>query len=163
MRRSPIGTPLRERLLHRRVITPDGCWEWDGARHPHGYGLIGIDGRMTRVHRVAHELFIGPIPEGLHVCHRCDNPPCFNPDHLFAGTRADNMRDMAAKGRQVFQKHPERAVRGARNGRHRLTPDEVREMRALGGSMTNTALAKRFGVGRTQVRRILQKEQWIDV
>lgn len=79
------------------------CWEWQGTRLPSGYGRIGIAGKGQGVtdltHRVAYRIANGEIPPGMEVCHTCDNPPCCNPDHLFLGTHADNMRDMSAKGR----------------------------------------------------------------
>lgn len=83
-------------------ITADGCWEWRGPKNEHGYGLIslrraGLSG--ARVHRLMYERFVEPIPEGLVVRHKCDNPPCVNPDHLETGTQRDNMADMAARGR----------------------------------------------------------------
>ncbi len=76
-----------------------GCWEWTGATAYYGYGKVGLDGRTTRVHRAVYEAIFGPIPDGLFVLHRCDNPPCFRPDHLFLGTAGDNFHDMLAKGR----------------------------------------------------------------
>lgn len=77
----------------------DECWEWTAARHPSGYGTFYFNGKWSRAHRTAWELANGPIPEGLLVLHRCDNPPCVNPRHLWLGTDADNTRDMIAKGR----------------------------------------------------------------
>lgn len=74
-----------------------GCWEWSGLRSARGYGRFGHDSR--RAHRIAWELTFGPVPDGLLVCHTCDNPPCIRPEHLFLGTDADNARDMVAKGR----------------------------------------------------------------
>lgn len=83
---------------------PGACWEWTAGRLPLGYGVIHVtlapgERRTLKAHRVAWELHNGPIPEGLVVCHRCDNPPCCNPAHLFVGTLSDNAKDAAAKGR----------------------------------------------------------------
>lgn len=81
----------------------DGCWPWTAARDRDGYGVINDDqDRYQRANRVAYELAHGPIPPGLQVLHRCDNPPCVNPAHLFLGTADDNNRDMAAKGRSTL-------------------------------------------------------------
>lgn len=77
----------------------DGCWEWNGPRNKSGYGFFAIEGNSIRAHRYSYERSNGQIPEGLLVCHHCDNPPCVNPDHLFLGTHQDNANDMVAKGR----------------------------------------------------------------
>lgn len=77
------------------------CWIWTGARHPFGHGLFMWEGKNQYVHRISWQLHKGPIPDGLYVCHTCDNPPCVNPDHLWIGTCGDNLRDMAAKGRHA--------------------------------------------------------------
>lgn len=93
--------PVSVRLAARLDVSggPDSCWEYQAARSPRGYGTIGVMGKTRRAHRVAWELANGPIPEGLLVCHHCDNPPCCNPAHLFLGTDKDNVADMRAKGR----------------------------------------------------------------
>lgn len=81
------------------VGEPYSCWEWQCARQLNGYGHLSFHGETTSAHRVAYELAHGPIPDGLIICHRCDNPPCCNPAHLFIGTHKDNTQDAVTKGR----------------------------------------------------------------
>lgn len=107
-----------------RVKKTDGCWEWQGCRMPPmSYGQIGVPGRKTRLtHRVSWQIHFGDIPEGSLVCHRCDNPPCVRPDHLFLGGHLENNRDMFAKGRNKTNfgtKHPQA----------KLSDEEVRQIR----------------------------------
>ena len=103
-----IGTtelPTVEELFWSHVVTmPNGCMEWTGATDPKGYGHGTVNGGHFAAHRRAWELANGPIPNGLHVCHHCDNPPCCNPEHLFLGTMKDNMMDMVSKGRSWQQR-----------------------------------------------------------
>jgi HNH endonuclease len=79
----------------------DGCWGWTGKPNGAGYGAMRVNGRTTRAHRVSWVIHNGSIPLGIHVLHRCDNPPCCNPDHLWLGTNADNMADKVRKNRQA--------------------------------------------------------------
>jgi hypothetical protein len=120
----------QEQLAHlfwSRVRKTDGCWLWEGAWTKGAgaddearYGVFSRGARGTGVpaHRFSWELANGTIPAGGHVLHRCDVPLCVRPDHLFLGDQLANMRDMAAKGRQALQAHPERAARGDRHGTH---------------------------------------------
>lgn len=92
--------PIEQRLLEKIEINPvSGCWEFTGFKNKKGYGSIWHVENMDEAHRVSYTVFVAPIPEGIFVLHRCDNPPCINPEHLFLGTHLDNMADMRAKGR----------------------------------------------------------------
>ena len=124
---------------------PTGCWLWTGARFPAGYGAIKIAGRPWGAHRVAWELVNGPIPDGLQSLHRCDNPPCVNPLHLFLGSQADNARDMVAKGRsrRVLTSTAAAAIRGA-----------------LRAGAARADLAGRHGVHITLIDKIAEGRRW---
>ena len=168
-----------------------GCLEWTAARHPSGYGTFSIGGRRTSggspraAHRVAWVIANGAIPDGLCVCHRCDNPPCVDPAHLFLGTLGDNYADMAAKGREArgdrlgththpesrptgsahwARRIPERTARGERQGFAKLTEQAVREMRSLRAQgMTLADLARRYGVSPRATRAAVTRETWAHV
>lgn len=138
----------------RRVKKSDGCWLWAGAVHPHGHGYASLDGRVQYAHRVAWQLTYGPIPKGVNVCHRCDNPPCCNPAHLFLGTQADNMQDCADKGR---------AMVGAMK-RAKLTPSVVAAIKSrLRAGETQQSIADDFGVTRAAIGVIAQGRRWRNV
>jgi hypothetical protein len=98
-------------FFSRSADVPSGCREWQGPTDGRGYGTMHVGGHRVRAHRVAWTIVNGPIPEGMFVCHRCDNPKCVRDDHLFIGTQADNMRDCARKGRARHPGRPSRAER----------------------------------------------------
>lgn len=114
-----------EQRLSRYTVVGE-CWEWSGWRLPSGYGTLrlrnrGPRGRTVMAHRLAYETWVGPIPQGQQVCHRCDNPPCIRPDHLWLGTQHDNLMDMVAKGRDAKVK-PRRRFHGIK-----ITEEQARE------------------------------------
>lgn len=150
--------PLAERLW-ARVDKSGECWLWTGPRMPSGYGEIGLGGRgggVTRTHRLAYELTFGPIPEGLHVCHHCDVRHCVRPDHLFLGTRQDNMDDMVRKHRS---KSP--ALKGVANGRSKLTEADVLAIRARKDSGdTAQQIAADYGITMVTVYTITNRQGW---
>lgn len=135
----------------------DGCWLWTGSRTSDGYGGIRVCGKSVGAHRVAYELFVAPIPDGLHVLHRCDTPNCVRPEHLFLGTHADNMSDMATKGRA-------NPITGERHHSAKLTVDMVREVRRLhGAGVSIHELARRLPVRRKSVQKLLRGKSWKSV
>lgn len=106
-----FGANLEDRL--RRwgwTVTESGCWEWGGLRDPDNYGKVSVTGGRVQMlaHRAAYEVWVGPIPDGAVVMHKCDNPPCINPDHLSTGTQLDNIQDMVTKGRGRGRHSPQR-------------------------------------------------------
>ena len=146
------------RFWKRMNHTESGCWEWQGARNPAGYGVVRVHYKMCRAHRVAYELTHGPIPDGLLACHRCDNPPCCNPDHLFLGTRKDNNDDRHAKGRT-------RSGAGSRYGEAintaKLTADDVRAIRAQSVAGTSQMdLARQYPVTQSAIWAIVHYKSW---
>ena len=154
MKRGPKPRPPAERL--RRFVTrgePADCWEFTGCRL-RGYGQLGVEGVPKLTHRIAWEEAHGPIPDGLWVLHHCDNPPCCNPAHLYLGTHADNMRDMAERGRD-----PGGCYFGEMNAKAKLTTAEVAEVRALAaGGVTQREIAIRFGVTQAGVSLIVRRK-----
>lgn len=155
-RMRPLAARFWEKVDRRG---PAECWEWTGARHGHGYGRIGL-GLATQgtdvAHRVSWELHHGPIPDGMHVLHHCDNPPCVNPRHLFLGTHADNMRDALVKGRTSLVHH-----KGSKHGRAKLTEAIVRDCRRrVAAGETHTALAREFGVSVGAIQHAVARITW---
>jgi hypothetical protein len=122
-----------------------GCWLWSASVFPAGYGQLGLRGVERAAHRASFIAHKGPIPTGAVICHTCDTRCCVNPAHLFAGTHADNMRDAAAKGR---------AAKGMRNGSAKLDGQQRAAIRALSGRVSQSELARRFGVSQQLVSRI---------
>ena len=97
-----MNNGVAERFWSKVKKQPNGCWEWQAAKTRLGYGRFAPEGTTVKAHRVSFELCKGPIPDGMHVMHSCDNPPCVNPEHLSLGSNQDNVNDREAKGRGVM-------------------------------------------------------------
>lgn len=133
---------------------PDECWEWKHGRCQE-YGISNGRG----AHRVSWEVHRGPIPEGMYVCHRCDNPPCVNPDHLFLGTLQDNIADRVAKGRSSGD-----PALGEAKVISKLTNAAVRDIRRRGkDGEFHHIIAARFGVSRTTICNVINRKVWSHV
>lgn len=136
-------------LLHCIRIIPWGCWEWKSKQ----YGTIWFRGRFWSAHRAAHRIFLGEIPEGMHVCHRCDNKRCINPEHLYPGTRKQNMQDAVARNR---------LPRGERHYRATLNDMQVRVIRRLDkhGYGSQREIGRLFSVSSPAVSAIVRRVNW---
>lgn len=138
--------------LTAKLNKTETCWLWTGATSLNGYGVTSYKKQCLRAHRMMYELTKGPIPDGMYVCHSCDVRLCCNPDHLFLGSHFDNMVDMFEKGR---------APRGDHNGNHKLTPEQVLEIRRLSGEgLSGAELSRRFGISSVQVSKIVRRTRW---
>ena len=143
---------VSERFHAAYVVAPNGCWLWSRPIHVRGYGRIWDGSKVVGAHRLSYELHSGPIPSGLFVCHRCDEPTCVNPEHLFLGTNADNAADCKAKGR---------TRKGIDHNQAKLTDDAVRSVReALAAGDRQRDIAKRFGVSQRCVSSIHRRVTW---
>lgn len=138
-----------ERIFHSMYIPEpnSGCYLWEGPLHNWGYGWFHINGEHHRAHRYAWSLVNGPVPDGLHVLHRCDTPGCVNPDHLFVGTHKKNMEDKAQKGR----------VRGGKRYVACLTDSQARMIRQIytTWNISQREIARRVGVSQRTINRAI--------
>jgi hypothetical protein len=148
-----FGTPFER--WSDKVLVGDGCWEWQAGHHSYGYGTLGGKNWRAYAHRLSYQMFRGPVPSWLCVCHSCDNPNCVKPSHLFLGTKADNTHDMLAKGRQV--------VRFGENHPHaKLTCEEARQVRDLASAKVLSArqIGRDYGITHGIVCKIRDRELW---
>lgn len=148
---------LRERFLAHVQPEPNtGCWLWSGTASSKGYGKLRFHYRQLAAHRLSYEMHVAPVPDGLLVCHRCDVPACVNPDHLFAGTYADNNRDCAAKGRSFGY------TAFGDNATYRVLSeaDVLEIVRRRRAGETGRALAADFCVSPNTITAIMKGRNW---
>lgn len=151
----------QERLWSNIKLAPgESCWEWKKYRNQKGYGRTSREDRLYLAHRLAYESANGPIPEGLDVLHKCDNPPCCRPDHLFTGTNDQNVKDRQSKGRSSKKS----INRGEKNGMSKFSPSQVQEIRTLASQGLSThQIAKRYGVWNMAIWRIVKRKRWAHI
>lgn len=150
----PAARPIEERFWEKVVRHGDDeCWGWRAYLDERGYGRVWLGNSMKYAHRISWRLNRGAIPPGLDVLHKCDNPACTNPNHLFLGTHQDNMTDKAQKGR---------APRGTQTPRAKLTVPLVLEARARygRGGTSMYALAKEYGITPQAMEAVLKRRSW---
>lgn len=149
--RRPCLNCVEHKLFSKTIRKDNGCWEYTGQRDAKGYGYYN----RTRAHRLAYELRCGAIPEGLCVCHSCDNPPCINPDHLWLGTQADNQADKYLKRRSS-------APSGEQNHNAKLTELQVRGIKRLlqDPNANPYLIATDYGVSFSTIFSIRRGQTW---
>lgn len=129
------------------------CWEWTASLRGDGYGAFKIGKKQWGAHRLAWVLAHGEIPDGMCVCHHCDNKACVRPDHLFLGTNADNMKDLARKGGRAGERNPNASLESAQ-------VDEIRRLSDAG--VSTGEIASRFGVEKPAIWKIIHRKRWND-
>lgn len=140
---------------------PDECWPWTGSINTWGYGAVQVDGVIMNASRAAYIATHGEVPDGLVVCHKCDNPACCNPAHLFAATQAENLADCRRKGRargqfKAGRKHPKPTAK--------LTPEKVQEARRLyAAGVSQSEIGRLWGIHSSTISRAIRGERWGDV
>jgi|SRR3990172_11883214 len=150
------------KLFWRHVNKTETCWIWNGSKNNRGYGQFNLrksSGEKTIVlaHRFSYEIENGPIPFKLCILHKCDNPPCVRPDHLFLGSQVDNAIDMINKGRG-------NKVNGIRNANSKLTTEKVIKLRSLyDQGVKVSVLCKMFGVSHNTASKVAQRRWWNSV
>ena len=145
--------PLLEKYLHARMQWTPGCWIWTGSFNNGGYGRTKYKGNWDLAHRLFYQLYVGEIPEGLLIRHRCDNRKCVNPQHLIPGTYKDNVNDMVERNRQA---------KGESVNTNKLSEQEAKEIIDLlkSGVFTHKKIANMYNVHRSAIHHIAGGRSW---
>lgn len=159
-----------ERFYMQCEKRSSGCWEWRGGKTAKdGYGRLRVCGVKTCAHRFSYQMHKGPIPEGMLVCHTCDNRACVNPDHLWLGTHSDNSTDCVVKGRDYASRMPNNIRnkgvpkrRGENHTASKLKEEDVRKIRAIYavGGISALNLGKCFGINKATTLNIIHRKLW---
>lgn len=158
-KRGPQRNPRAKKEVSQNFLghveKTDGCWLWTGCRDKDGYGHFAMNGATVKAHRASYILANGPITEGLHILHSCDNPSCVRPDHLYAGTRSQNMQDMVNRNRRMD-------LGGESNGNARLSNRDAEEVRKIyaTGNFTQQMLAVKFNVSPATISNIVTNKRY---
>ncbi len=145
------GTPEERFWKYVDKKSNNECWNWTGTCNTNHYGELSVYGKCVRTHRFSWEIHFGKIPNGLFVCHTCDNPKCANPEHLFLGTYKDNSDDKVKKNRQIV---------GENHCLHKLIESQVKEIRSLKGKLSQRKIAKVFNVSHQLISGIHKNKRW---
>lgn len=141
---------IEDRFFSRFKVSDSGCWLWIAHCDKDGYGILPGNHASIRAHRFSFIHHHGPIDDGMVICHKCDNPGCVNPDHLFAGTTKDNCHDMLSKGRDMMV--------GSKNNKAKLSESDVVKIRD--SNLSSESLAREFNVSKSTIKRIKNRTQW---
>jgi hypothetical protein len=147
-----VGVSILERIESKTMWLPDlpGCWLFIGSQNARHYGHMCITGSTVAVHRLSYEIHFGPIPPGMDVLHLCDTPSCWRPDHLYAGTKSQNMRDAVTRGRLLPHHHPRT---------FKVTADQVLKIRQRESEL-GRVLACEYGVSESNISLIRRRHTW---
>lgn len=147
-------TPKDKARFEKKFRVTPGCWVWTSYRDKDGYGGFSIEHVTFRAHRVAYMMYVGEIDDGMLICHKCDNPSCVNPDHLYQGTQQKNMRDMRSKNRGAINN-------GVLCGGSKLSESQVLEIRSL--KQSQSAIARKYGVAQSTISLIVNRKTWTHI